>query len=227
MLKNKNIQLPLDLFPKSAPKLGEFIVGENSQAFAAVSAIAKGEGTQFVYLFGQSGTGKTFLLRAASGDKAQEAVPVFNPNQKLYVVDNVQKLSDEDLEKLFDLANNVRANPGTSLLAAGDKSPTALKNEGMRDDVTSRLAWGAVFELVPLTEEQRYNTFVKEAEKRGMEITPEVISWVKTYLPRDMRTLKWLFEGLDGYSLAKKRKLTIPLIKEWLDLVKYDKIEDD
>ncbi len=217
MSKELNFQIPLDFFPVSDPTLDSFIVGDNSHAFAEVEALSKGEGMQFVYLFGEQGTGKTHLLKAIAGNVVSGAVPHFDPDVRLYAVDDVHKLTDKGLERLFELANLIRANPSCSLLMSGNKSPAALKAGGMRVDVASRLAWGAVFELKPLSAEQKRDAFRSKAHSRGMNVPEEVMTWIETYLPRDMSTLNRIFEGVEEYSRSKNRNLTIPLIKEWLE----------
>jgi DnaA family protein len=34
-------------------------------------------------------------------------------------------------------------------------------------------------------------------------------------MPRDMRTLVAILDALDGYALARKRAITVPLVREW------------
>ena len=40
--------------------------------------------------------------------------------------------------------------------------------------------------------------------------------YLLTHLPRDMRTLAAAVDALDGFALAHKRPLTVPLIRQWL-----------
>ena len=211
---DKTDQLPLSFFPAPVPTLDSFVVGSNFEAFNIVKELSEGRGPQIVYLFGESGTGKTHLLTTL--EKPGPTVPVFDSEKKIFVVDDVQDLSEEELAALLELANQVRAHSGTHLIVAGDKSPSALRSRGMRVDVTSRLGWGTVVELAPLSEEEKQQVFINRAHSKGLELSPEVMQWMSAYLPRDMRTLSRLLEELDAYSLSKNRRLTIPLIKEWL-----------
>ncbi len=211
---DKTDQLPLSFFPAPVPTLDSFVVGRNFEAFNIMKELSQGRGPQIVYIFGEPGTGKTHLLSALRRDK--ERVPQFNPEKSLYVVDDVQDLTEQELASLFELANQVRAHSGTHLIVAGDKSPSALHTAGMRIDVTSRLSWGTVVELAPLSEDEKQQLFINRAHSKGLELSPEVMQWMGSYLPRDMRSLSCLLEELDAYSLSKNRRLTIPLIKEWL-----------
>ena len=59
---DKTDQLPLSFFPAPVPTLDSFVVGSNFEAFNIVKELSEGRGPQIVYLFGESGTGKTHLL---------------------------------------------------------------------------------------------------------------------------------------------------------------------
>lgn len=207
-------QLPLDLFKPPSPTLENFFPGANSVALDVLRSVRDGKGPQIVYLYGQNGVGCTHLLEALA--RVEKEIPAFNESQRLYVVDNVEKLDAIGEAKLFDLINEIRAHPGTSLVAAGHFSPIELEQKGFRQDVTSRLRWGAVFEILPLTPEQTRAEFVKRVEQVGLHVSPEVLSWIEVYLPRDMHTLTNLLERATRMSLTTNRQLTIPLLKECL-----------
>lgn len=57
----------LDLLPENPPSLDNFVPGANAQALTAVSAWKKARHHEpFLFLWGESGAGKTHLLRACS-----------------------------------------------------------------------------------------------------------------------------------------------------------------
>lgn len=207
-------QLPLDLFKPPAPTLENFFPGANSVALNVLRSVREGNGPQIVYLYGQTGVGCTHLLEALGPVKKE--VPVFVETQRIYVVDNVETLDSLGEAKLFDLINEIRAHPGTSLVAAGHFSPVELSEKGFRQDVTSRLRWGTVLEILTLTQEQTRVEFIKRVEQVGLHVSPEVLSWIEVYLPRDMHTLTTLLASATRLSLTTNRQLTIPLLKECL-----------
>jgi DnaA family protein len=47
-------------------------------------------------------------------------------------------------------------------------------------------------------------------------LAPEVRAWMLAHLPRDMRTQVAVLDALDAYALARKRPITLPLLREWL-----------
>jgi len=63
-------------------------------------------------------------------------------------------------------------------------------------DVVSRLAWGEVYPLQPLTDEEKLRVFMMRAERRGMSLSPEVAKFILTHCPRHMATL---FAALDAF----------------------------
>ncbi|HZA95507.1 MAG TPA: DnaA regulatory inactivator Hda, partial [Burkholderiaceae bacterium] len=50
---------------------------------------------------------------------------------------------------------------------------------------------------------------------RGLRLPDEVIEYLLTHLPRDMRTLVAVVDALDTYALAVKKPLTVPLVRQW------------
>ncbi len=57
------------------------------------------------------------------------------------------------------------------------------------------------------------NALEQRAQAKGLRLSKEVLQWIFTYCPRDIRTLFALLEALDAYSLSQQRPITIPLLK--------------
>lgn len=215
MAFNSRNQLALELFQAPDPTLESFVEGENREALEVLKSVRSGSGPQFTYLFGQKGVGCTHLLRAL-GLTATD-IPVFCDEQSLYLVDDIDSRNTDELQAFFDLVNEVRAHPGTHIVVAGHHSPRELQFYGVRDDVTSRLSWGTVLEIQPLSDAEKQKEFIRRAQLAGLNVTPEALAWIENYLPRDMHTMICILEGIISYSLKTNRTMTIPLIKEWLE----------
>ncbi len=84
------------------------------------------------------------------------------------------------------------------------------------EDLRSRLGWGDVHALHPLTESDTRSALRREAARRGIELGDEVIDYLLTRLRRDMSHLMNLLDRLDGYALAEQRAVTIPLLRKML-----------
>lgn len=208
-------QLPLDFFPEKQPALENFIVGPNTDAIAVMKEIRESRGPQFVYLWGAEGVGKTHLLKALG--VYQNGVPCFDKDRRVYTVDNVRSLNEQQQQDLFALFNAVREHPGTCLIVASDQSPKELERNGYRKDLTSRFSWGVVLELSPLSDSEKRQVIQEAAAQTGLNVAPEVLNWIENNFPRDMHTMSNLLHSLDRYAMSAKRAVTIPLIKEWLE----------
>lgn len=207
-------QLALDLIQPLEPSLDNFVPGANGEALAALRAVAAGAGPSCIYLWGMPGSGRSHLLRALCRPReASGEVPEFGPDQSLYVVDDVDQLDDESQRRLFVLANEVRATAGATLLAAGSVPPSQMV---LREDLRTRLAWGLVYQLHPLSDADKALALDNHAISRGIVLSPEVVSYLLTHVPRDMRTLIAILDALDAHALVRQRTITVPLVREWL-----------
>lgn len=205
-------QLPLDIAIDPAPTLENFVVGENAPALNCLKQMSEVAEPQLVYLWGPEGVGKTHLAQAMG--LIDYGVPVFSPDRVRYAVDEVDTLSENGLDLLFALINEIRVHPGTTLVMTGRKSPA---EKFVREDILTRLTWGAVFQIKPLKGEM-WEVLMAQAMARGIVVTPEAQKWMQTYLPRGIKTLSSLLSQMDRELLAlKKNAITVPELKKWLD----------
>jgi DnaA family protein len=217
-------QLALELASPPAPTLDNFVVGENAEVVAAVRALARGGGERFVYLWGGSGSGRTHLLRAVlrewreAGRTASlythDALPVAATISATdaIAVDDVQHLPPPAQIELFNIYNALRESSGL-LLVSGDVPPARL---ALRPDLLTRLAWGLVYEVHALSENDRRAALQSYALARGFELPAEVSDYLLARAPRDLSSLRVLVDTLDRLSLEQKRAVTVPLARELL-----------
>lgn len=206
-------QLTLDLRIRPEPSLGNFAAGDNAELVAVLSAVEAGRpAPQFIYIWGDTGVGCTHLLHAVDPEAGLERVPSFSPSRRVYTVDDVEELSDEDLQRLFDLMNDIRSSgAGFTLVTAGDRAPSLMKG---RPDVISRLSWGLVFQVRALTDEQKDAALEKLAREIRVELPADAREWLIEHLPRDMGTLtEALFEA-ERFAVKSSRKLTRALLRQ-------------
>jgi DnaA family protein len=196
-------QLPLEISRPPEPTLDNFIPGANAEAHARVRALAEGVlGESVVYLWGDSGTGRSHLLRAAA--RAGGA--------RLVCADDVGGLDAAGQQALFNAINTAREG-GAAVLAAGDAPPAQL---ALRPDLASRLGWGLVYQLHPLTDAHKAAWLRVQAAQRGLQLGDDVVDYLLTRLPRDLPSLAALLAQLDRYALARKRQITLPLVRDFL-----------
>ena len=99
------------------------------------------------------------------------------------------------------------------LAASGTCPPVDLP---VREDLRTRLGWGHVFALQPLGEDLTRATLRREADRRGIFLSDEVMDYLLTRFARDLKHLMALLDRLDGYALAQQRAVTVPLIRRML-----------
>jgi DnaA family protein len=195
-------QLPLGISAPADPAFDNFVAGRNAEVLARVRDLAQGAlAERIVYVWGEEGSGRTHLLRAA-----------MHANQSLVVVDDVQLLDAEGQHALFVAINDAR-DGGPAVLVSGNGPPAQL---ALREDLRTRLAWGLVYQLVPLGDEDKARHLKAVAATRGLQLSDDIVAYLLTRLPRDMRSLQSIMEVLDRYSLIRKRPLTLPLVREAL-----------
>jgi DnaA-homolog protein len=210
-------QLALDITAPPAPTFDNFIVGRNAEAIAHVRAAMAGSGERFVYLWGEPGSGRTHLLKAAASATnaayvACAAHTVFDDAATLLAADDVENLDADAQVALFHRYNTLREQGG-GLIASGRVPPVQLT---LRADLMTRLGWGLVVQLHALSDDEKAQALAQHAKARGFTLSQEVIAYLLTHAARDMGTLFATLDALDRYSLETRRAITVPLVREWL-----------
>jgi DnaA family protein len=195
-------QLPLGISPPAEPAFDNFIAGANAEALERVRALAAGRLQEAIlYLWGEPGSGRSHLLRAAA-----------RANPGLVVADDVETLDAAAQQALFVAINAAREGQA-AVLAAGGAPPAGL---ALREDLRTRLGWGLVYQLKPLTDAEKALHLRAEAGRRGLRLTDEVVWYLLHRLPRDVASLNAVLDRLDRHSLARQRPITLPLVREAL-----------
>jgi DnaA-homolog protein len=221
-------QLLLDLSRPRASTLENFAPGSNSEALAALHAwIAGALQERCVYLWGLPGCGKSHLMRAAvqasrwpdgallcARPGELEALDQPAPLPSLIAVDDVHQLHAPAQATLFRLFQRL-GEDDARVLAAGNSAPTAL---ALRDDVRTRLGAGLVFQLRLLSDEEKSEALRSHASGRGFALAPELTDYLLRHGRRDLSSLMAVVDALDEYSLQTKRPITLPLLREVLQL---------
>lgn len=201
-------QLALGISPPPQPTLDNFVSGANAELLARLRELRSGNFPEsIVYLWGDAGSGKSHLLRACGVLRA-------GMRDGLHIADDVQNLDEVSQIALFNAINEARQSGG-AVLAAGNAPPPQLP---LREDLKSRLAWGLVYQVKPLTDNERAVFLRTEAERRGMRVPEEVIGYLLTHVRRDLPTLAAILDELDRASLEKQRQITLPLLRETLNI---------
>src|SRR3569833_4316864 len=139
-------QLLLDFRPAAQPDLARFALGRNVELMAQLQTMLEGTAAErMVYIWGASGSGKSYLLAAwahacrargmtveLSGQQAAQAVIAYQ----------VEDWNDAQQHAGFAVFNRVRE-AGGLWLAAGNVAPAELL---VMPELQTRLGWGLEFQ---------------------------------------------------------------------------------
>lgn len=228
-------QLALNLRLRDASSFENYFVARNREAVERLQQAVRGLSVasqtpaSWLLLWGEPGTGKTHLLEAASRRaQALGHTPLYVPLAEkadfttalledaelapLVCVDDVDAIAGDSKWEaaLFALYERLRAQGGMLVLAAS-ASPSAI---GLKlADLATRLAAGLVYQLKPLSDAEKIAALRLRAQRRGLEMTPEVANYLLTRFPRDTHSLFALLDRLDTVTLVAQRRLTIPFLR--------------
>jgi DnaA-homolog protein len=221
-------QLTLDLGTPPPATFDNFSAAGNDEVLTRLreleGALAAGPvADRSFYVWGEPGSGRSHLLHALvheSNGTARYLSPQsalnafgFDPRVSIYAVDDCDGLSAAQQIALFNLFNEVRATPAAALAATGNAAPMVLD---VRDDLRTRLGWGLVFQLQPLSDEAKAAVLRHAAHARGIVLADDVPGYLLTRYRRDMPSLMALLDELDRVSLETKRAVNTHLIRELL-----------
>ena len=189
----------------------------------------------YLYFWSRKGGGRSHLMHAACAElsQRQEAVgyvpldkrtwfvpEVLDGMEQLALVsiDNIECIAGDDQWEMaiFNLYNRIQETGRARLLISGNCPPRQLQLN--LPDLASRLDWGQIYRLQPLSDEEKGAALQLRARLRGFELPEDVSRFLLKRLERDTRTLFQTLDQLDHASIRAQRKLTIPFVKEILGL---------
>jgi DnaA family protein len=219
-------QLAFDLVAPPAPTLGNFVAGKRNvellQRLRELSRSAAGE--RSVYLWGAPASGRSHLLHGTLAEFRRQGLRAayHEPSSPLPLeagpldaaaVDDIGRFDDAGQAAVFTLYNRLRETGGV-FLAAGDAPPGALR---LRADLSTRIAWGLVYEVHALSDREKIDALTQYAQARGFGLQADVAEYLLNRVRRDMRTLIATIDALDRYGLQAKRSVTVPLLRQMLN----------
>lgn len=219
-------QLLLELGPSAEPTFETYFPARNAAVVKALLGALEGW-EKIVYLWGESGTGRSHLLRAAvraareSGRIAHYAdasgsAGSIAPRCDVLAVDNAGDLNENDQSALFDAYNAMRLRGGV-VVAAGAVAPGQLP---IRPDLRTRIGSGVSLRLVPMSDAEKSAALSEHAARLGLPLGEELLRYILRHCKRDMGTQIAVLNALDRYSLEHKRPATIPLLRDALRRMK-------
>lgn len=214
-------QMLLDLKPEQPPTLENFVIGANGELLQRLRSLGDARSFEAVYLWGPQACGKSHLLAAtAQAARGRRPVSFLEAAQAgaelslapgcLLVIDAVERLSDDAQGALFRAFNAARF-LGLALLLAGAQPPLRL---ALREDLRTRIGQTLIYEIQPLSDDEKAAALRRHALERGMLIESSVLQYLLRHGRRDLASLLAVLASLDRASLEQKRPPTLPLLRE-------------
>ncbi len=216
-------QLALQIQSDAPPTLANFVTGRNAEALAALRAtVTRPARETLIYLWGPEGSGKSHLLQALGAALEGAGIPALrieggcavpaDLDHSRLLVDAVERLTPALAERLFHAWNRIREEGGL-LVCAGSQAPAALP---LAPELASRLAWGAVYRLQALDDEEKWAALRARADEQGIPVADEALRYLLAHARRDLPSLLTTLAQLDAFSLESQRAITLPVIRDWL-----------
>jgi len=223
-----------------------FIVGKpNELAYAAAQRVAQSEVVSFnpLFLYGGVGLGKTHLMHAVAWNikkrNPKKNVVYLTAEKFMYqfikalrfknimsfkeqfrsvdvlMIDDVQFIigKDNTQEEFFHTFNTL-VDKKRQIIISADKSPADL--EGLEDRLKSRLGWGLVADIHPLTYELRLGILQAKAEQKSMTLTADVLEFLADKITNNVREMEGALNRLAVHASLQDSEVTVDLVKDVL-----------
>lgn len=222
-------QLPLQFEFQSNQSFNTFYPGSNEEVINHLRHIFINNEQQ-IFLWGDDGTGKTHLLQAVSQESNQQNKSNFYfsfENQQLpdpemlnglesfdiVCFDNIDCIAENaEWEHAFFNFFNIHRDANKKLILSAHCPPKYLAIQ--LPDLKTRMSWGLTLKLTTLTDEQQLNALIHKANDLGFEIPVNVGRFLMSHYASDMPSIWILLDKINHATLAAKRKLTIPFLKQ-------------
>lgn len=226
-------QIPLDFPLRSQATFDNFITESNGELIARLLNLPKRPMAQTLWLWGETGVGCSHLLYASCHylhqyDKSVAYIPSKDWDQHsdsllgyqnfdVVAIDNVdvwlnRQLPEEDLVELYQVLQNA----GGILLLSAVMPPAQY--EYALPDLDSRFTAAESYEVLDLSDDGKVEFVQALAKQRGIDLEDGVARFMLSRCSRQLQDLKALLNTLDNQSMALQRKVTIPFLKQILDL---------
>ncbi len=226
-------QLPLDIQLRVDATFNNFVVGRNTLLLSQLVQLSQSASAQLLYWYGAQGSGCTHLAHALTTRASHYSIravylPLLWPNLTpehledlefcdLVVLDDVDRVCDQMdwCVALFRLFNAIK-DRGGALALTGHQAPAAVDCALL--DWKTRLSSTTIFEIQALTDEEKSELLIRRAAELGLQLGTDSASFLLHRVSRSLPELLTVLDTLNAASLSEQRRLTLPFIKQVLQL---------
>jgi chromosomal replication initiator protein len=218
----------------------KFVVGSsNNHAFSAAFAVSEDPAGAYnpLFIYGESGLGKTHLLYAIA-HQIQQRHPDYNivyikgdqftnemieavrtgknfdfrdkyRNADLFLVDDIQFIAGKDStqEEFFHTFNTLFENRKQIVLTS-DRVPSAMNR--LEDRLRTRFEWGLLVDIQPPDYETRFAITKNKALSLGLRFSDEVCAYIAENITYNVRLLEGTVKKIKAYHELNSMPIDIP-----------------
>lgn len=206
-----------------------FVVGSSNQhAFSAAEAVAEERTMAYnpLFIYGQSGLGKTHLLYAIA-NRIQQKHPEYNivyirgeqfinefieavrsgknyefkdkyRNADLFLIDDIQFIAGKDAtqEEFFHTFNTLYENKRQIVLTS-DRVPSDMLR--LEDRLRTRFEWGLIVDIQPPDYETRWAITKNKALSLGLALPDDVTDYIAENITNNVRQIEGTVKKIKAY----------------------------
>ena len=235
---------PVSLFESSAFTFENFVVGpSNKLAFAAAKAVAASPAEHYnpLFIYGDSGLGKTHLIYAIAHEirqkrpgarivyiKGDDFINEFidmvrsGKNQDfrtkyreadLLLVDDIQFVAGkEETQNEFFHTFNTLYEAGRQIVLTSDRPPQEMSK--LDDRLRTRFEWGLLVDVQPPDLETRIAIIRNKAAQLGLELEPEIVNYIAENITANVRQLEGTVKKIKAYKDLLESDLSTENVNE-------------
>lgn len=229
--------------PEKEYSFSNFVVGSSNRfAHAAACAVAANPAKNYnpLFLYGQSGLGKTHLIYAICGEirrnhpeykllyvKGEEfaneliaairagSTAEFKEKYRqadLLAVDDIQFIAGKEStqEEFFHTFNSLYE-CNKQIILTSDRPPKEIKT--LEDRLRTRFEWGLLADIQPPDFETRMAIISRKAESLGLSMPEDVASYIAGKLKNNVRQLEGVVKRLSAHNQLSGAPVT-PMLAE-------------
>ncbi|WP_129660665.1 chromosomal replication initiator protein DnaA [Rothia uropygialis] len=230
-----------------------FVIGQSNRfAHAAALAVAENPASAYnpLFIYGDSGLGKTHLLHAIGhyakrfypnhrvryvnseeftndfinsirDDEGSSFKQIYR-NVDLLLIDDIQFLAGkEHTQEEFFHTFNALHNHKKQIVITSDLPPKQLS--GFAERMRSRFEWGLITDVQPPELETRIAILRKKAQNENLDAPGDVMEYIASNITTNIRELEGALIRVTAFASLNKQRVDLPLA----ELVLKDLITDD
>lgn len=246
-------EAPLDSRLNEKYRFDSFVIGQSNRfAHAAAVAVAEAPARAYnpLFIYGDSGLGKTHLLHAI-GHYARELFPdvrvryvssedftndfinsiannqgaAFHSRYRsvdILLVDDIQFLEDKvETQEAFFHTFNTLHDHNKQVVITSDVQPKQLR--GFEERMLSRFEWGLLTDIQAPDLETRIAILRKKAQRENLEIDHSILEFIASKFSSNIRELEGTLIRVTAYASLNQQRIDMALVHTVLkDLITLD-----